>query len=85
VRNWLDGRTQRVVVNGSVSKRRPVTSCILQRSVLGLPLFNNFVGDTDSGIECTFSKIASDTKLCGVINTSEGRDAVQRDLDKLER
>ena len=64
---------------------RPVTSCIPQGLVLGLALFNIFVGNMDSGIECTLSKFANNIKLSDVADTLKGRDAIQRDLDRLER
>jgi len=62
-----------------------VASGVPQGLVLRLALFNIFVGDKDSGIECTISKFADNTKLCGVVSMLEGRDAIRRDVDRLER
>ncbi|KAJ7396183.1 rna-directed dna polymerase from mobile element jockey-like [Pitangus sulphuratus] len=39
----------------------------------------------DSGIECTLISFAGDTKLCDATDMLEGRDAILRDLDRLER
>lgn len=53
---------------------------VSQGTVLGPVLFNAFFSNTGSGIECKF---ADDTKMCGLDDMLEGRDAIQMDLDRL--
>ena len=52
---------------------------------MGPVLFDIFIGDIEHGIECTLGKFADDTKQSGAVNALGGREAIQTDLDRLEK
>src|SRR5699024_12712220 len=63
----------------------PSISPLSLHDALPILLFNIFVGNMDNGMKCTLIKFADNTKLSGAVDTLEGRDAIQKDLNRLER
>ena len=84
IRNWPDSHTQSCGHWLNVQVETSDEWCS-SGSVLGPGLFNIFVGDMGSGIECTHIKFADNTKLSDAVDTLEGRDVIHRDLERLER
>lgn len=83
LKDWLTDRKQRVVINGNASSWKNVLSGVPQGSVLGPILFIIYVNDIDEGISCKISKFADDTKITGRITTTEEKNKLQSDLNKL--
>ena len=65
--NYLQGRTQRVVIEGASSKWSPVTSGVPQGSILGPMLFLLFINDIPDVLSegDSMSLYADDAKLLG--------------------
>ena len=83
INSSVTGRTQQVVMGGECSSWIPLTSDILQGSVLDPLLFVIYINDLPA-IESTEAFLfAGDTKIFRVLETSHDQQALQRDLGKL--
>ena len=83
IEDWLNGRKQRVVINGSESKWNDVTSGVPQGSILGPLLFIIFINDIDCKIISALSKFADDTKVFRTVGKVERAFTLQDDLHNL--
>ena len=64
IENFLSKRFQRVRVGNSISNLLPVSSGVIQGSVLGPLLFNCFINDIDTLLEhCSILKYADDLRI----------------------
>ena len=93
VREWLTGRTQRVVLNGKESGLGEVKSGVVQGSTLGPTLFLIYINDIssaltegESAIDVTtsiLSLFADDTKWGRCVDRVEDRMRFQQEIDRL--
>ena len=87
LRAWLTNRTQRVILNGSKSGLRHVTSGVPQGSGLGPILFLIYINDLEDNFEGNITmvkKFADDTKVAQKIANETDRDLLQNCLNHLE-
>ena len=85
IRAFLAGREQYVEIRGSRSRNLNVTSGVPQGSVLGPVLFLIYINDLVDQLECPVLLFADDAKIYKEIVSEESYQAMQRDLERLER
>ena len=83
IRNFLIGRSQRVVIDSAKSEWVPVTSGIPQGSVLGPVLFIIYVNDLSDITHSSIQMFEDDTKVFNKITCSSDFKEIQRDIDSL--
>ena len=82
---WLNDRKQKVVTQGAESSWKPVTSSVVQGSVLGPLCFLIYMNDLEIGLDdkSTVSKFADDTKLIYPVRTDSDRTDMQNSINHL--
>ena len=84
ISDFITGRRQRVVVNGSFSNWASVESGIPQGSVLGPLLFIIYINDMPETVDCMIRLFADDAKIFTDCRSEQERESLQRDLMSLQ-
>ena len=83
IKEWLNGRKQRVVINGKASQWKEVDSGVPQGSILGPLLFIIFINGIDDGIVSDILKFADDTNIFVKAGTRDSVIKLRADLQIL--
>ena len=85
MKEYLQGRTQRVSINGSLSDTLPVHSGVPQGSILGPLLFILFIDDINDMVSegTDLVMYADDTKIYREISCDADQMTLQNDIDNL--
>ena len=84
ITDFLQCRTQQVVLDGANSDISPVTSGVPQGSVLGPLLFLTYINDLPSRVKSTVRLFADDCLMYRKITNQEDARQLQDDLDQLQ-
>ena len=84
LRNFLTGRTQRVLVDGAISTEVQVSSGVPQGTVLGPLGFLLYINDLPNRLTSTARLFADDCLLYNTIRTERDITEFQADLQRLE-
>ena len=85
IADFLEGRSQCVVVEGSKSSNIPVKSGVPQGSVLGPCLFLIYINDLADCVSSTARLFADDTLLHRLVAAARDHETLQDDLQRLEQ
>ena len=84
ITDFLQDRSQKVIINGISSSVKTVTSGIPQGSVLGPILFVMYINDLPSCVQSSIRLFADDTKVFTRSDIQGATEMLQKDLDHLQ-